>query len=522
MDLDRRACDRARRSRDARFDGRFFIGVTSTGVYCRPICPARAPKDSNVRYFPTAAAAEAAGFRPCLRCRPEASPGTPAWFGTSSLVSRALRLIGDGALDDAGVDALADRLGITARHLRRLFLQHLGAAPLDVAQTRRVHFAKKLLDETSLAVHQVAFAAGYGSLRRFNSQIRSTFSRTPTELRRLARKRIAAEPGSYRFRLAYRPPYDWEGILAFLRARATPGVERVEASTYRRVITAGEQHGWIEVTQAEDRGALALDVHIGDPRALLAVVERVRRVFDLGADPIVIGEHLRADSLLRPLAARYEGARMPGAWEPFELAVRAIVGQQISVAGATTVIGRIAARFGSPIADCRGLDRIFPTPSQLADADVERAGVMRARAETIRALARGVAGGSLRLDPGAGREDAIAMLTAVPGIGRWTAEYIAMRALGHPDAFPSGDLVLRRMTGAASTLDLDRRAEAWRPWRAYAVMLLWRAAAAEKEKSASGRSGTSRRIRDAETVDRSRARAGGDRGARFAAGGRAT
>jgi len=204
MDLDRRACDRARRSRDARFDGRFFIGVTSTGVYCRPICPARAPKDSNVRYFPSAAAAEAAGFRPCLRCRPEASPGTPAWFGTSSLVSRALRLIGDGALDDAGVDALADRLGITARHLRRLFLQHLGATPLDVAQTRRVHFAKKLLDETSLAVHQVAFAAGYGSLRRFNSQIRSTFSRTPTELRRLARKRIAAEPGSYRFRLAYR------------------------------------------------------------------------------------------------------------------------------------------------------------------------------------------------------------------------------------------------------------------------------------------------------------------------------
>jgi AraC family transcriptional regulator of adaptative response / DNA-3-methyladenine glycosylase II len=517
MDLDRRACDRARRSRDARFDGRFFIGVTSTRVYCRPICPARAPKDANVKYFPTAAAAEAAGFRPCLRCRPEASPGTPAWFGTSGLVSRALRLIGDGALDDAGVDALADRLGVTARHLRRLFLQHLGATPLGVAQTRRVHFAKKLLDETSLAVHQVAYAAGFGSLRRFNSQIRSTFSRTPTELRRLARKRIGTGPGSYRFRLAYRPPYDWDGILAFLRARATPGVERVEGSAYTRAITVGDQHGRIEVTQTDDGAALALDVHIGDPRALLTVVERVRRVFDLGADPIVIGDHLRADPLLRPLIARHPGARMPGAWDPFELAVRAIVGQQISVAGATTVIGRIAGLFGSPIDECRGLNRIFPTPAQLADADVERAGVMRSRAGTIRALARGVAGGAIPLDPGAPREDAIAMLTAVPGIGRWTAEYIAMRALGQPDAFPSGDLVLRRMAGGASTRELDRRADAWRPWRAYAVMLLWRAAADQ-----SGRSRTSRRIGDAETVDRSRIRAGGDRAARFAAGDRAT
>jgi AraC family transcriptional regulator, regulatory protein of adaptative response / DNA-3-methyladenine glycosylase II len=521
MDLDRRVCDRARRSRDARFDGRFFIAVTSTGVYCRPICPARAPKDANVRYFPTAAAAEAAGFRPCLRCRPEASPGTPAWLGTG-LVSRALRLIGDGALDDAGVDALADRLGITARHLRRVFLQHLGATPLDVAQTRRVHFAKKLLDETSLAVHQVAFAAGYGSLRRFNSQIRSTFSRTPTELRRLARKRIAAEPGSYRFRLSYRPPYDWDGVLAFLRARATPGVERVEGSAYIRIITVGDQHGWIEVTRSDDRAALALDVHIGEPRALLTVVERVRRMFDLGADPIVIGEHLGADPLLRPLVARHPGARMPGAWEPFEIAVRAIVGQQISVAGATTVIGRISTMFGSPIDQCRGLDRIFPTPAQLAEADVERAGVMPSRAETSRALARGVASGALRLDPGAGREEAIALLTAVHGIGRWTAEYIAMRALGQPDAFPSGDLVLRRMTGAGSTGELERRAEAWRPWRAYAVMLLWRAAASKSKNRDSGKPGMTGKMGNAQTMARPRVRVGGDRTVRFSAGDRAT
>jgi AraC family transcriptional regulator of adaptative response / DNA-3-methyladenine glycosylase II len=500
MELDHRVCDRARRSRDARFDGRFFIGVTSTGVYCRPICPARAPKDEHVRYFPTAAAAEAAGFRPCLRCRPEASPGTPAWLGTSGLVSRALRLISEGAVRgpeghghvrdnaeaDAGVEALADRLGVTGRHLRRLFLQHLGATPLDVALTRRTHFAKKLLDETRLAMREVALAAGFRSLRRFNSEVRRIYRRTPTELRRLARQHVVADPECYRLRLSYRPPYDWDAVLDFLRARATPGVEQVEDGHYRRTIQIDGTYGAIDVSRPGSNTVHALDlsVRFPDPRVLLRIVERVRRVFDLGADPAVIAEHLRADPLLRGPLAKHPGIRTPGAWDGFELAVRAIVGQQISVRAATTIAGRIASMFGSPVPDAPGLAcdaraelvRLFPTPAQLANAGVEGAGVMPARAETIRSLARHAANGSIAFDSCADGRATVAALKALPGIGDWTAEYIAMRAFGEPDAFPSGDLVLRRAAGDCTARELDRRSQAWRPWRAYAVMLLWRGA----------------------------------------------
>jgi AraC family transcriptional regulator, regulatory protein of adaptative response / DNA-3-methyladenine glycosylase II len=502
MLLDQRVCDRARRSRDARFDGRFFIAVTTTRVYCRPICPARAPNDAHVRYFPTAAAAEAAGFRPCLRCRPEASPGTPAWFGTSSLVSRALRLIGDGALDHEGVDRLADRLGVTARHLRRLFLQHLGATPIGVALTRRVHFAKKLLDETSLSFNEVAFASGFGSVRRFNGQIRRTYRRTPTELRRLARQSAVADHGCYRFRLAYRPPYDWDAMLTFLRARATPGVELVDGSRYRRTITIDGKHGTLDVSRLESGTALGVDVRFPDPRALLSIVERVRRVFDLGADPAVIGEHLRADPLLRRSLAQHPGIRTPGAWDGFELAIRAILGQQISVRAATTIAGRIASMWGSAVAGDAGLERLFPTPAQIADAELERAGVMPARAETIRLLARQVANGAIPLDARADGRATRAALRALPGIGAWTAEYIAMRALGEPDAFPSGDLVLRRMTGNLTARALDRRSDAWRPWRAYAVMLLWQAA---------GGGDPSWRMNDAKSIDASVLHAGNRR-----------
>jgi AraC family transcriptional regulator of adaptative response / DNA-3-methyladenine glycosylase II len=486
MDLDRHACDRARRSRDARFDGRFFIGVTSTRVYCRPICPARAPKDEHVRYFPSAAAAEAAGFRPCLRCRPEASPGTPAWLGTSAVVSRALRLIGDGALNQDGVEALAGRLGVTGRHLRRLFLQHLGATPLDVELTRRVHFAKKLLDETTLAMSDVAFASGFGSLRRFNAQIRRTYSRTPTELRRLARRRAVAEPDCYRFRLAYRPPYDWDAMLTFLAARATPGVESVADSRYRRTITVDGKVGVIEVSRLESGAALGLDVRFPDPRALLFIVEQVRRMFDLGADPGIIGEQLHADPLLRGLVARHPGIRVPGAWDGFELAVRAILGQQISVRAATTIAGRIAAMFGSPAAGDPGdrqLERLFPAPGQLADAAIEQAGVVSVRAGTIRALARRIVDGTLTFGPCADGRAAVSALEDLPGIGNWTAEYIAMRALGEPDAFPSGDLVLRRAAGDCTARALSHKSEAWRPWRAYAVVLLWQDAHDRRDES---------------------------------------
>ena len=476
MELDRQVCDRARRSRDARFDGRFFIAVTSTGVYCRPVCPAREPKQENILYFRTAAAAEAAGFRPCLRCRPEASPGTPAWLGTSGLVSRALRLISEGVLDGHSVEDLADKLGVTARHLRRLFLQHLGATPLDVALTRRTHFAKRLIDETSLPLREVAFAAGFGSLRRFNDQIRRTYSRTPTDIRRRTRSQKASSSDTYRFRLAFRPPYDWESLLAFLKARATPGVESVDDGCYRRTITVDGKHGVVEVCRAAQGSALNLEVRFPDSRALLFIVERVRRMFDLGADPNAIAAQLSGDPLLRELLKQHPGIRMPGAWDGFELAVRAILGQQISVPAATTIAGRLASMHGSPSVVRGTLNRLFPTAMELANAPIERAGVIAARAGAIRALARRVADKAISFGPFVNQDEMVPALRAVPGIGEWTASYIAMRALGEPDAFPSGDLVLRRMAGVVSPGQLDFRAESWRPWRAYAVILLWQGA----------------------------------------------
>ena len=471
MELDRRVCDRARKSRDARFDGKFFIAVTSTRIYCRPICPARSPNDENIRYYPTAAAAQAAGFRPCLRCRPEASPGTPAWHGTSSVVSRGLRLITDGALDREGVDALADRLGVTARHLRRLFLQHLGATPIDVALTRRVHFAKKLIDETHLPIAHVAFASGFGSLRRFNGEIRRVYSRTPSQLRRLARKRPVDRTG-YQFRIAYRPPYDWKAVIGFLSARATPGVERVEADRYQRTIALNGKHGTITVSPATDGPALILDVDFSDSRPLLLVVERVRRMFDVAADPAVIAEQLSGDALLNRSLAAHPGIRTPGAWDPFELTVRAILGQQISVAAATTIAGRVAVRWGSPIDVAGGLTHLFPTAAQLVAAPLEEAGIISSRAGTLRAVAKAVCAGMLVFDG----DLTATQLRAIPGIGDWTAQYVLMRALNEPDAFLCGDLVLKRMAGGCTSQELDQRSEPWRPWRAYAVMLLWQSA----------------------------------------------
>jgi AraC family transcriptional regulator of adaptative response / DNA-3-methyladenine glycosylase II len=477
MDLDRSVCARASRSRDSRFDGRFFIGVATTGVYCRPICPAPPARRRNVRYFPSAAAAASAGFRPCLRCRPEASPGTPAWLGTSALVSRALRLIDESALEGEGVERLAGRLGVTARHVRRLFLKHLGATPVQVALTRRLHFAKKLIDETHLRFGEVALASGFGSIRRFNGEILRTYARTPTALRRLARPRLNGDGAEgYRFRLAYRPPYDWDAILAFLRSRAIPGVESADAGAYRRTIAVDGVAGAVEVRHAAKGAALELVVRFPNPRALLRIVARVRRIFDLGADPAVIAAHLGADPLLRGLLKTHPGIRTPGAWDGFELAVRAILGQQISVRAASTIAGRLASRFGTAVAGPVGTDRLFPSPARLARADIESAGVVRARAEAIRSLARETAAHRIAFDPGLDVEKAVLPLKALRGVGDWTAQYIAMRAFAEPDAFPGGDLVLRRVTGARTARQLERRAAAWRPWRAYAVMLLWQGA----------------------------------------------
>ena len=471
--------ERARLSRDARFDGRFFIGVRTTGIYCRPICPAVPPKSENVSFYPSAAAAAEAGYRPCLRCRPECAPGTPAWRGTSTTVRRGLRLIADGALDESSVERLAERLGVTSRHLRRLFARHVGASPLAVAHTQRLHFAKRLIDETDLPMATVAEAAGYGSTRRFNDTFRKTYGRTPRELRR--RRELPLEPGAVlSVRLAFRKPFDWQAMLDFLGARAAPGVEQVLGDAYLRTV---ELDGTAAVIECRSDGddALSLSLHGVATGAIFGVVQRVREFFDLDAPVADIADVLRGDWALRPLLRRYPGVRVPGAWDGYELLVRAILGQQVSVRAATTLAGRIAERYGQPVevpaslahfGEALRLSRLFPRPSKLARARFNRIGLTGARAASIRRAAAAVAAGQLRLDAAPQPDELRAQLLDLPGIGGWTAQYVAMRALKDPDAFPATDLGLVKAVGG-SAADLKSRAEAWRPWRAYAAMLLW-------------------------------------------------
>jgi AraC family transcriptional regulator of adaptative response / DNA-3-methyladenine glycosylase II len=476
MTLDMQTCSRARLSRDPRFDGKFFIGVVGSRVYCRSICPAPTAKEKNVRYFATAAAAAEAGFRPCLRCRPECSPGTPAWLGTSNTVSRALRLIGESGLEDGGVETLAERLGVGSRHLRRLFLKHLGASPTAVAHTRRLHFAKKLIDETRLPMTQIAVAAGFGCVRRFNASIRKVYHRTPTQIRRLRRQTQDQPENQYLFRLRFRPPYDWKGMLAFLAPRATPGVEAVERDRYLRSISLNGNHGYFEVSLDEANGGLAARVQFGDPRSLFFITERIRAMFDLNADWTAIVQSLRTDPALARRMEADPGLRVPGCWNGFELTVRAILGQQVSVKGATTLAGRLVKTFGQPVCATAAITHLFPTPQILADANFSGVGLTGARAETIRALARAVCAGRLSFEAVTDSADFLARLCEIPGIGKWTAQYVAMRALGEPDAFPSSDLGLLRALDLTSARELERRAEAWRPWRAYAAVHLWNTA----------------------------------------------
>jgi AraC family transcriptional regulator of adaptative response / DNA-3-methyladenine glycosylase II len=483
MQFDLRTCSQARKTRDPRFDGRIFIGVLTSGVYCRPICPAPSAKEKNVRYYATAAAAAEAGFRPCLRCRPECSPGTPAWMGTSATVSRALRLIAESPLEDGGVNALANHLGIGARHLRRLFLQHLGAPPITVVQTRRLHFVKKLIDETMMPMSQVALAAGFGSVRRFNATIRKVYRRTPTQIRKLAHRRTAEPEHEYLFRLRFRGPLDWDGMLAFLGQRAIPGVEAVEQGCYRRTISLDGSHGMLEASLEKAASAVAVRIRFADPRWLFLIVERVRRLFDLNADPFEIAAHLSADPILAKLLARRAGLRVPGCWDGFELAVRAVLGQQVTVKGASTLAGRLAQKFGTPVMAGGGLTHLFPCPATLINADLTQIGLPGARAESIRALARAVAEGRLAF---AGVTDVsafVARFCELPGIGDWTAQYVAMRAFGDPDAFPSADLGLLHATSIRHPRELEKRSRAWRPWRAYAAMCLWQGAGDSDEVS---------------------------------------
>lgn len=483
MILDNQTCERARLAKDPRFDGLFFVGVLSTGIYCRPICPARSPKSENIVYFPTAAAATDAGLRPCLRCRPEASPGSPAWNGTSATVSRAMLLIRQGVLDEGNLEGLAAKLGVGSRHLRRLFQTYVGVSPKVFATTQKSLFAKKLLSETALPITQIAFAAGFGSIRRFNAAFRKTYGKTPSEFRRRGKQPVASEGMLYSctLRLWYRPPFDWPCMLDFFQSRAIPGVEWVCKGVYHRTIRINATRGVISVAQVPGENALLLTVNLSNSSDLMLIVERVRRMFDLDANVAAIHDVLAADPRLKPIIHSKPGLRLPGAWDPFEVAVRAVVGQQISVKGARTVIGRIAAKAGNPFASGNHpeLTRFFPNPEELSACVLGRIGMPSKRVEAIQALSRAVRDGEASFVVIGSLENFIKQLTRIPGIGDWTAHYIAMRALGEPDAFPAADLgiikALQQGDKRPTPKQTFQRAERWRPWRAYAAIYLWHA-----------------------------------------------
>lgn len=469
---DHEACYRAVQARDARFDGRFCTAVVTTGIYCRPSCPARTPKAGNVRFFACAAAAEEAGFRACKRCRPESAPGDPAWDRRADLVGRAVRLIADGAAADEGIPGLARRLHVSERHLRRLFVAELGAGPLQVAATRRLALARILLDQTDLPVTQVAFAAGFASIRRFNAAMASAYGSAPSVLRE---RQKAGPSGALRLRLPARPPFAGDTVLAFLGGHTTPGIEEVVGGTYRRTVDGGI------VAATPDATGLTVELEVDDVRRVGPLVGAMRRLFDLDCDPAAVADVLGRDPLLVPALALTPGVRLPGAFDGFEVAVRTVLGQQVSVAGATTLAARLVRACGDPLdAPSGGLTHRFPTPAALASADLSTIGLTTARSASLRAVAAAVADGSLDLSPAADREAATRTLLSLPGIGPWTTALVAARALGDPDALPASDLALRRAAGL-ETRALLARAEAWRPWRSYATFALWAAYTATKE-----------------------------------------
>ena len=476
MPLDPDACYRALAAHDSRFDGRFFVGVSSTGIYCRPVCNVRMPRRENCLFFPSAAAAEVAGYRPCLRCRPELAPGHASVDASERLARGAANLIENGVLDDGGIETLAARVGVTSRHLRRIFEAEYGVSPVEYAQTQRLLLAKRLLTDTALPVTEVALASGFASVRRFNALFRSRYRMAPGRLRK--DRGAGALPATLAFELAYRPPYDWKAMLEFLGHRAIAGVESVTADAYVRSVAIPHREA---STRAASRCARP-----GASRRFASPCRRRSRrscppccrgssmLFDLTCDPTQVA------LVLGPLAAKHPGLRVPGTFDGFELAVRAIVGQQVSVRGARTVLGRIARSFGEALPGGDGdVTHVFPAAARLAEescASLAAAGLTGARARAIIALAAAMGSGDLVLDPEGDVDATIERLQSLPGIGAWTAQYIAMRALRWPDAFLAGDLVVRRVLRAARPAQALERARAWRPWRAYAVMHLWRSA----------------------------------------------
>lgn len=481
MLLDAATCYRALVARDARFDGRFFVGVTSTGVYCRPICSARTPKPGNCRFFAAGFEAEKAGFRACLRCRPELAPGAAPIDARSRLVTAAAARISAGALDREPLDRLAASLGVGARHLRRALQQELGVSPIELAQSARCALAKQLLQDGDLPLAQVAFASGFASVRRFNAAFRARFGCTPSAVRR--RRHVPRGGDGPVLHLGYRAPFELGHALEYLRRRAIAGCEHVTEDRYLRTVRIGSERGWIAVSDAPARRALRVELSASLARVSLAIAARVRRMFDLDADPAQIGVLVR-DRALRPLLSRRPGIRITGGFDGFELAVRAVLGQQVSVAAASTLAGRLVQRFAEPIAtDDGALVRLPIAPAEVALAgpiEVAAIGLPRARAEALVGLARAWESGAIDVELGADPERAATALAALPGLGPWTAQYVAMRTLGAPDAFPDGDLGLMRALGLVGRRALAERAEAWRPWRSYAAMLLWQSEGSER------------------------------------------
>jgi AraC family transcriptional regulator of adaptative response / DNA-3-methyladenine glycosylase II len=471
-------CYRFMRSRDPRYDGHFFVGVISTGIYCRPSCPARLPKRHNVRLFLSAAAAQEAGLRACKRCDPDAAPGSPTWNRSADVAGRAFRLIADGTVDRDGVPGLAGRLGYSERQLQRILTDEVGAGPLALARAQRGQTARLLIESTPIPFAEVALAAGFGSVRQFNETIRSIYGRTPTELRRRARGQGGkAASGTIELSLACRQPFDGESSIRFLGSRAVPGVEAPDGLSYRRSL--GLRHGGAVVDLQPQAGAVRCLLRLDDLRDLTAAVARCRRLLDLDADPETVSAQLGEDRCLGALVRRHPGLRVPGGADGFELAARAVIGQQVSVAAARTVAGRLVERYGTPLDEPVGaVTHRFPTSLVLAGVDPASLPMPRSRGKALCELARRVAAGDLSLDTGAELGSTVAALLSVPGIGPWTASYVAMRALGDPDAYPLGDVGLRRALErrgyAGGGAEEERLAEAWRPWRSYAVVHLWR------------------------------------------------
>lgn len=481
--LDHASCYRALSAKDTRFDGVFFTGVKTTGIYCRPVCTVKTPRESSCQFFSSAAAAEAAGFRPCLRCRPELAP----YALQQNLAHAVWQRIAAGALNDGDVERLAAEVGLSSRQLRRVLLQHFGVTPIELAQTQRLLFAKKLLQETSLPMAEVAYAAGFGSVRRFNALFALRYGIAPGDIRRVA-PREGATIGQHALtlRLAYRPPFHWQRIMHYLSGRSIVGVEAVTQQQetepiYLRSVRIGEIDGWLRVSHLPQRHQLELELAPSLSAVLMPLVARVRSQFDLDANPAVIEAHLCNDPLLSACIAENPGLRVPGAFDAFELAVRAVLGQQVSVAGATTLSGRLVQRFGDRIdTPFSQVTHHFPRPQSLAVvpvADIAAIGLPQARAGTIQQIAQFAAQGGLQMSPGMALDDAIARLKSVRGIGDWTAHYIALRALRFPDAFPAGDLGLQKAAaengGRLTEKQLAARASTWAPWRGYAALALW-------------------------------------------------